>query len=229
MPNIAIASSGDSDYIKLLSEIGTVVHRNSDHLDLILFTGGEDVSPTLYGGTDNGYSSFNTYRDQFEKKVFLDCVKRNIKMVGICRGIQFLNVMAGGKMYQHTVGHGGVRHTIKMLATNSVCEVICTHHQMIIPTSSVYIIAQSAKPLSNLFIGPNCKEHSRPNMEVEAAIFPNINAFGVQFHPEFQIAPRESADLFVEMTTMFLHNDLETFIATYGRKANEQRGQEASA
>lgn len=229
MPRIAIVGGGNSEYYTLLSKVGAIVSKKDDDIDLMLFTGGEDVTPAFYGGVHEDVSSINTYRDDFEKGVFEDCVRRHIKMVGICRGIQFLNAMAGGKMYQHISGHSGVSHTIQMLATGEIYKVICTHHQMIIPPLSAHVISKSLPELSQIFIGPDCTEQERPSMEVEAAIFPNINAFGVQFHPEFMVAPEESANLFVRLTTMFLNGGLNKLIQTYGRKTNEQRRQEASA
>jgi gamma-glutamyl-gamma-aminobutyrate hydrolase PuuD len=229
MANVSIASNGDRYYQYLLSRVGALVPRSSDNIDLMLFTGGEDVTPDLYGGIDNGVSEYNRLRDEFETKLFLDCIKRGIKMVGICRGIQFLNVMAGGKMYQNIVGHTGVLHPVR-LVDQTLCKVICTHHQLIIPPESAYIIAESDPKLAGRWtIGPDCKETTSPEVEIEGAIFPNINAFGVQFHPEFSVAPKESADLFVKLATDFLANDVQTFINIYGRKIHGQRRIEISA
>src|SRR5258708_5997364 len=65
--------------------------------DLILFAGGTDVNPKLYGekqGTWTGRSDFQ--RDAFEQTVF-EMYPDNPKL-GICRGSQFVNVMNGGKL-----------------------------------------------------------------------------------------------------------------------------------
>lgn len=68
--------------------------------DLIVFTGGSDVSPYIYGEEPDGARGCDPVRDEFEKSVYEAHVGR-VPMVGICRGGQLLNVLNGGKMIQH--------------------------------------------------------------------------------------------------------------------------------
>lgn len=110
--------------------------------DLICFTGGEDVSPELYG-EKNTSSWVNKARDDFEKEVYERYVGK-APMVGICRGGQFLNVMNGGKMIQHINGHMmGVRECTLLIWEGSSPgphHVHEDHHQGIVPTSEAEVI-----------------------------------------------------------------------------------------
>ena len=67
----------------------------------ILFTGGQDVSPSLYGEKPlDGLISCCDKRDEMEKAVLKISMKLDKPMLGICRGIQFINAALGGALYQ---------------------------------------------------------------------------------------------------------------------------------
>ena len=60
---------------------------------LVLFTGGEDVHPSLYNDTSpKRYCATNLSRDKIEQDIFKVALDNSIPMTGICRGSQFLNV-----------------------------------------------------------------------------------------------------------------------------------------
>lgn len=66
-----------------------------------LFTGGQDVSPCLYGEIQETFCGpTNKERDELEKRVFDLAWESDRALLGICRGIQFLNVIMGGTLYQ---------------------------------------------------------------------------------------------------------------------------------
>ena len=71
--------------------------------DAFVLTGGVDIEPTLYGGSleyDNKPNSFQSDRDLFEEYIFKYSQKQNLPMLGICRGMQHVNVLQGGKLVQ---------------------------------------------------------------------------------------------------------------------------------
>jgi putative glutamine amidotransferase len=72
-----------------------------DSFDGFLFTGGHDVSPSMYGAEKKEYcGSPSPERDIMEKMIFTDAWNRDVPVFGICRGIQFINVMCQGSLYQ---------------------------------------------------------------------------------------------------------------------------------
>ena len=101
--------------------------------NLVVFTGGADVDPSLYG--EENFASHSTLaRDQREKTIYNQALELGKCMAGICRGGQFLNVMNGGKMIQHVDGHAtGRDHKLTDRVTGEEHSVTSTHHQMMIP------------------------------------------------------------------------------------------------
>src|SRR5512138_3194140 len=96
---------GAYGYGKLFQEHGWEVVIDLDEADIACFTGGEDVSPNYYGEQKHIRTYSNPLRDSVEKSIFNVFMEKEIPMLGICRGGQFLNCMSGGKMYQHVSNH----------------------------------------------------------------------------------------------------------------------------
>lgn len=69
--------------------------------DGILFTGGQDVSPSLYGeAVSNKCGEVCKMRDEEEKILLEYALGEDIPTLGICRGIQFINAFLGGTLWQ---------------------------------------------------------------------------------------------------------------------------------
>ncbi len=69
--------------------------------DGFLFTGGHDVNPVLYSQTKSEMCGApNNDRDTLERAIFEYAVERDVPVLGICRGIQLINVICGGTLYQ---------------------------------------------------------------------------------------------------------------------------------
>lgn len=78
-----------------------VVKDFAQRLDGILLTGGPDVNPALYGKEISPHLRLLApIRDTTEKLYFEEMLARDKAVLGICRGIQFINAMFGGTMYQ---------------------------------------------------------------------------------------------------------------------------------
>lgn len=203
-----------------------------DQIALAVFTGGEDVHPSLYNGVHRGMSETNVKRDRHETEIFEYCLKHNIKLLGICRGVQFLRVMAGGPMYQHIGGHVGVCHKIIYPALSREVVVNSFHHQLIKLTETGLPIAWSSNRLSRVYVGPNHICEEPPRREVEVAVFPKINAMGVQFHPELMPRLAPGRILFREMAKDFMNFSIEAFISKYAyreKMKDDRRVQTATA
>jgi putative glutamine amidotransferase len=83
-------------------------------LDGVLFTGGVDIAPYYYGENPiNQLGKISSRRDEFELSLFKRAYEKNIPILGICKGIQLINVALGGNLYQDiptqipsSLGHG---------------------------------------------------------------------------------------------------------------------------
>lgn len=72
-----------------------------DRLDGLLLSGGEDVSPLLYKEVPKPWlGKPDEARDEFEAELIRQALARDMPVLGICRGIQLLNVVLGGSLYQ---------------------------------------------------------------------------------------------------------------------------------
>lgn len=70
-------------------------------VDGVLFTGGHDVEPILYGEDMlKDLVVACPKRDKMEQLVLEFAMKNDLSMLGICRGIQFINACLGGTLYQ---------------------------------------------------------------------------------------------------------------------------------
>src|SRR5436190_17298521 len=79
--------------------------------DGFVLTGGVDVHPSLYNGRTiyNNSPSFQLERDLFEEKIYRYSQLNNLPVLGICRGMQLINVLVGGKLIQD-LDNGNTRH-----------------------------------------------------------------------------------------------------------------------
>lgn len=79
--------------------------------DIIIFPGGEDICPILYGESTINASGINYQRDAFEEYIFKIAQEHKKKILGICRGHQLVNVLLGGSLYQDIYSDLKLRHS----------------------------------------------------------------------------------------------------------------------
>jgi putative glutamine amidotransferase len=69
--------------------------------DALLLTGGEDIDPSWYGQPPSPHlGRVDRERDLFELALFATARQRELPILGICRGIQLINVALGGTLWQ---------------------------------------------------------------------------------------------------------------------------------
>lgn len=171
------------------TDSGVLWTPDAGRVALVIFTGGHDVDPALYGekcGSKTG--PLNQERDRYETKCFTRARELGIPMLGICRGSQFLCVMAGGKLCQD-VGNHNDWHTIRT-HDHGVIDSNSTHHQMQLPPAGARILATCEPRRSTHYWNGDDREIEVPG-EVEVVHYPGIRAVGIQYHPEYLHEQRE--------------------------------------
>lgn len=155
--------------------------------DAVVFTGGIDVNPALYGHKSMGNYRYDDERDQRDSHVYHKATQAGIPIIGICRGAQFVNVMNGGTLIQHVDGHQEWHEIETHSNLYAGVRVSSTHHQMMVPhrrgvleawaqaRSSVY--KYDGKPSLRL-------DSSGKVKEPEVVWYPHTQSLCVQFHPE---------------------------------------------
>lgn len=167
-----------------------VLGRALDACDALLVTGGQDVTPARYGQpTRPCCKETNANRDAMELALLADALARDMPVLGICRGIQALNVHLGGTLYQdlptehpslvtHSMNapYDRVAHEVDVAEGGMLAQIVgagemgvnSCHHQAICD------------------VAPGLRvEAVAPDGVVEAVSSPDATfLLGVQWHPE---------------------------------------------
>lgn len=178
---------GGFQYIQMFFNEGFFGSRSVEDADIVCFTGGEDVSPSLYQEAALNTTNFNGERDDYEMDVFVKATCLQKPMVGICRGGQFLNVMNGGKMWQHVNGHAvAAGHPILDVESGEwIKGMTSTHHQMMIPASDALVLALAAEATYKQSCS-KVEERKNPDTDdVEAVWYSGTRSLCFQPHPEY--------------------------------------------
>lgn len=83
-------------------------------LEGLLLVGGADIAPELYGQPAHfTVDRVDTVRDRFELEIVRYALRRRLPILGVCRGMQLLNVALGGSLIQDiaSVTGSGLRHS----------------------------------------------------------------------------------------------------------------------
>jgi len=182
--------------------------KTPEKVSLVVFTGGHDVWPELYGENAGTWTYFSVQRDMYEGAMFEQALKHKIPMVGICRGSQFLCVKAGGKLCQDINNHGS-NHKMR---TSDDRVLVCnsSHHQMQLPPEGAIPLAWAEPKISvdRFSKQPHYLNGDDDQIEVdreyEVVYYPNINALGIQYHPEWLSEKEECVKYALEMTQKYL-------------------------
>ena len=84
-----------------------------DIVDGLILAGGRDIDPAAYGaGRDAATDEPHELRDAFEIALARRAMERDIPLLGVCRGMQLMNVARGGTLVQDLPAHLGHRRSI---------------------------------------------------------------------------------------------------------------------
>lgn len=173
-----------------------------DRVHGLLLTGGDDVDPALYGQPHHPTTHVDAVRDRFEIPMTRAAVAAGVPLLAICRGIQVLNVAAGGTLVQDLPSSIGAAvdhavdtpkdahaHDVRIAADSRLAAVLgadpsravnSRHHQAVDVVAPTFVTTAVA-----------------PDGVVEAIERPDAAfCLGVQWHPENFWRSGEFAALF---------------------------------
>jgi putative glutamine amidotransferase len=150
----AVLRAGGVPLVLPYADDTAVVDSYLDILDGLLVTGGAfDVDPALYGADRrDGLGEVKPGRGAFEHRLLSGAVARGLPVLGICGGMQLLNVVSGGTLYQdlgrdrpgsfeHEQAHDPAlpAHDVRLHAESSLARICAvtslpantTHHQAV--------------------------------------------------------------------------------------------------
>jgi putative glutamine amidotransferase len=156
-------------------------------LDGLLLAGGADIEPTRYGAERDGHTGpARIQRDDWEIALARCAIRRTMPVLGICRGMQILNVALGGTLIQHLPDHVG---------NNAHCLVVGVHNRHVVRTAPGSRIESIQGPRSEVSTYHHqAVDNLAPGFiptawadddTVEAAeLLGPARVLGVQWHPE---------------------------------------------
>ena len=169
-----IRSSVDVNWISFIRPIADTIHilqtydvhniMNVSDFDLVIFTGGNDLSTQ----TDNYLSKI---RDDCEIKLLADCLKHDVAVLGVCRGMQLIHHFFEGVLNCVT-DHVSVNHEIEV-TTEWLTEikVVNSYHNWGIDEASLS---------PDFEVSARCKSDG----SIEAIQHRHLCVRGIMWHPE---------------------------------------------
>lgn len=172
--------------VAMFAKAGCKAAISASTADLVVFLGGEDINPKLYGEHPIKGTYFNEARDVEDRGVYDLCVREGIPMFGICRGMQLIHALNGSKLYQDVMNHTSSHRIVDVTDEANPLELTASsmHHQMCISDGKQIPVAYAKGCLSQVYRSAEKELSSNAVKELEAAYYPDIRAFCVQGHPE---------------------------------------------
>lgn len=163
-------------------------------VDGILFGGGGDLDPRLFGGEPHPANyALCPERDAFELSLFEIALHRRLPVLAICRGLQLLNVLRGGSLHPHLPEPGpeGVRHRASQeqpcehpveLEAGSELQAILGGRRLVIASWHHQAVDRPGAGLEVRAEAPDATPES-------LALRGHPEVLAVQWHPELQVGP----------------------------------------
>jgi putative glutamine amidotransferase len=179
--------------------------RSLDRIDALLLTGGLDVDPAQYGEAPHATTEVDSARDGFEIPLSRAAVARDLPVFAICRGVQVLNVAAGGSLVQDipTAVTSDLAHSI------DVPKDHLAHAVRVTPGTRLAAALGPSTPLEACAV--NSRHHQAVGRVAPSFVVSAVSAdgvveaierpdaafcLGVQWHPENFWRTGEFAQLF---------------------------------
>ena len=135
------------------------------NLDAVILSGGNSIACL-----DPAAPHAAPERDAFEASLIDEALKRNIPVLGVCRGMQMINLHFGGELIP-VEGHVGLRHTLSVVDGNyPLAETVNSYHDWGIAPQG---LGPQLKPIAVDSDG-----------NIEAFQHSETKIFGIMWHPE---------------------------------------------
>ena len=204
-----ILSKASDNYINWIESRDIIIidAYNISNIDSILnladgfiLTGGEDIYPLMYNDTNNIKlcGEFDFRRDTLEKKLFDYAFINKLPLIGVCRGMQMMNVASGGTLFgdlKTEIGdsimhrnNGEVMHNI-MVTNNNIDNIsmIFPVNGKVLPKKQFFKVNswhhQGLKEIAeNIIVIAESYDGLPEAVVINKKVHPFM--IGVQFHPE---------------------------------------------
>jgi putative glutamine amidotransferase len=157
-----------------------------DMLDALLVAGGSDLDPSAYGAVADPETGPTTpERDRFELGLAYHAIERDMPLLGVCRGLELLNVACGGTLQQHIERLDLHRHTRGVFGDHEVRLEPGSLAARAVGAERTTVKSHHHQGVGELGEGLSATGWSEPDGLIEAVELPGrAFALGVLWHPE---------------------------------------------
>ena len=186
----AVSAAGGTPVILPLTLSDEELQAVAGLFDGFLFTGGPDVNPLIFGEeTRAGCGAVSSLRDDLELRLFPELVKADKPVLGICRGIQVMNIAMGGDIYQdicsqYSTTQQHSQASKSSVASHHICPQAGTLLWDILKKDRVAVNSHHHQAVRALGKGFQADAYAQDRL-IEAISMPGKKfILGVQWHPE---------------------------------------------
>lgn len=179
----AVEKSGGLPFVLPLTADEKQLDKYLSLADGLLLSGGGDVDPSFYGEERQPQcGEASKIRDEMEITLCRKAVERGIPVLGICRGVQVMNIALGGTLYQHIENHA--RHDLPREPVHTAVIERGTRLHAILGVDTVGVNSRHHQAVKDVAEGLIISARAEDGT-AEAAEMPGDYFFlGVQWHPE---------------------------------------------
>lgn len=165
----------------------------------VILTGGNNVSPRLYGQKSVTEQGFSENRDRVETELLRFALERGLPVLGVCRGMQLINVFFGGSLIQdihlreHSINHAGSSH-INRIMDDDTAKILDAAEVIVNSFHRQGFTIEMAAPALKIFA------ISEDGL-VEGLYHPKYPILAIQWHPE---RPSATAEFDLRLIQSFL-------------------------
>jgi gamma-glutamyl-gamma-aminobutyrate hydrolase PuuD len=152
-------------------------------VNAVILSGGNDINPELYNQKPVYVRDLSALRDNTERRLLELAIEKRLPVLGICRGMQFINVFFGGTIIQNIRAQCG-REVEHVAAGHGVCidhSRSRSHNK-----TSIVVNSYHNQGINKACLSPELKAfaHSEKDGLIEGIYHRNYPIAGIQWHPE---------------------------------------------
>lgn len=209
----SVLKNGGLPYLIPVTDDVETLRQIVSELDGLIMTGGEDISPAYYGEQKHpNLGEVNDERDKYDLTLVKLAIEHNIPLLGICRGLQLINIAMGGTLYQDLPSQHSqqINHRLESgeMMAHSVSVLPNTQTKRILNTDSIKTNSLHHQAIKKMAPGLTVSGKSKDGVIEMVEAYPTRQILAVQFHPEYLTA---KGDTLMGKFFQFLINKADTF------------------
>ena len=209
----SVLKNGGVPYLVPVTDDVETIRQIVAQLDGLVMTGGEDINPKFYGEENHPeLGEVNHERDSYDLTLVKLAIEHNVPILGICRGLQLINVAMGGTLYQDLPS----QHS-QQINHRQESGTILAHKVLVTPDTQTSKVLGVGELMTNSLhhqaikkLAPGLKITGKAEDGVVEMVegYPTRPILAVQYHPEYFASEGDTL-----MSKFFRHliNKADTF------------------